>query len=331
MVAAVGVGDVDAPGHGDDASMSARGPDLSHARARMKNAAGPWKPKRKLTSRLLPCSRGGPPSPQSRDCSLWRTRAGENSPTFLLLGRHTSTRNSTVPMNGALMCFLMTWRTRFLFATSCVVTAASVAVGCSVGLSGAGTANNSDASAVADVTPLDVFDASMEDATVVSDAYEDAVDSAAVGEDVACLGLRCNGQCVDAADCTSCVGAPLQCIPGGVCASDCSGCSDLQNTPMPIECFSCDVNHENPIGTCRYDDPSQFCLSGDYVGTYSGGSTGYRCGCADGGVCPGATQVCAPLGQSMFCLTCGEVTTANLQGQACQGGGTCQTSTDTCQ
>jgi len=226
----------------------------------------------------------------------------------------------------------MAWPSRLLFATSGVGTVAWVAAACSVGLSGAGSANNSsDASVVADATFLDALDASVEDAFIGNDGSQDVVDSTAAMEDVACSGLRCNGQCIDAADCTSCVGATLQCIPQGVCTGDCSACSDLQNTPMPIQCFSCDINHENPIGTCRYDDPSQFCLSGDYVMTYAGGTTGYRCECTDGGICPGATQVCTPLGQSMFCLTCGEVTTADLQGQSCQGGGMCQTNTDTCQ
>lgn len=102
---------------------------------------------------------------------------------------------------------------------------------------------------------------------------------------------------------------------------------------MPIECFACDINHANPIGSCQYDDAGSYCLSSDYAGQY-GGQTGYLCTCADGGVssCPGATQVCLPLGNvgQSFCLTCGEATVGAIQGAPCQGGGACQESQAVC-
>jgi hypothetical protein len=101
---------------------------------------------------------------------------------------------------------------------------------------------------------------------------------------------------------------------------------------MPIECFACDSNHQNPIGGCAYHDAGSYCLSGNYLGQYQGGP-GYQCACNDAGACPGATQVCVPLGnyKSDFCLTCGETTLAPIDGHPCMGGGTCQASAAVCQ
>lgn len=101
---------------------------------------------------------------------------------------------------------------------------------------------------------------------------------------------------------------------------------------MPIECFACDGNHQNPIGTCQPADAGSYCLNGDYVGQYKGGP-GYQCGCNDVGSCPGATQVCVPLGNvdAGFCLTCGEATVGQIQGAPCKDGGTCQAVQALCQ
>jgi hypothetical protein len=148
-----------------------------------------------------------------------------------------------------------------------------------------------------------------------------------------CTGVLCNGQCVAASDCRSCSGAPLLCGATGACRSSCAGCQDTHGTALPIDCFACDSNHQNPIGTCAYDDAGSYCLSGDYTGQYEQGASGYRCGCGDGGACPGATQVCVPLGNydAGFCLTCGETTVGAMQDQPCAGGGTCQASSALCQ
>lgn len=145
-----------------------------------------------------------------------------------------------------------------------------------------------------------------------------------------CTGVLCNGQCLP--DCRSCTGAPLLCGLTGACVSTCAGCQDAGATAMPIECFACDSNHQNPIGTCQPADAGSYCLSGDYLGQYQGGS-GYQCGCNEAGACPGATQVCIPLGNynAEFCLTCGEATIGPIQGAPCKDGGTCQAAQAICQ
>jgi hypothetical protein len=217
-----------------------------------------------------------------------------------------------------------------------------------------GASNQSDAAA--DAGPLP--DAQDEDAAqdapeIMNDAQDAAEDAAgdardaARGEwdgeqedagknDAACSGLLCNGRCIAASDCQSCTGSTLLCAAKRACVSACAGCADSHGVAMPIGCYACDANHENPMGTCQYDDANSFCLSGDYFGAYPGGAAATRCPCSDGGVgaCPGANQVCVPLGLSggqSFCLACGEVSGANLQGQSCMGGGTCQSGQHVCQ
>ena len=137
--------------------------------------------------------------------------------------------------------------------------------------------------------------------------------------EASCTGLTCNGACISASDCRSCNGAPLLCASTGQCVAACQGCKDTSGTAMPIECFACDSTHANPIGSCQYDDAGTYCLSGDYLGQYQG-NPGFRCACDDVSQCPGATQVCVPLGASEagFCLTCGESTIGPIQGQPCQ-------------
>lgn len=147
-----------------------------------------------------------------------------------------------------------------------------------------------------------------------------------------CTGVTCNGQCLAASDCRTCTGATLLCAPSSTCVSSCSGCGDSADAAMPIECFSCDPEGLNPLGTCQPDNPSAYCLNGRYASQYVGGANGYVCSCDDAGMsCPGKTQVCTPLGQAMFCLTCGEISTVSRQDAGCQGGGTCNASTHSCQ
>jgi hypothetical protein len=159
----------------------------------------------------------------------------------------------------------------------------------------------------------------------------DAGDHDAGRPDASCTGVRCGGQCLDARDCRSCVGSPLLC-GSGACVANCADCTDPQGVATPIECFACDSNHANPIGTCQYDDASSYCLSGNYLGQYQSGQ-GYQCACSNVSECPGATQACVPLGNydAGFCLTCGESTIGSMQGRPCKDGGTCQVSQALCQ
>jgi hypothetical protein len=102
---------------------------------------------------------------------------------------------------------------------------------------------------------------------------------------------------------------------------------------MPIECFACDQNHQNPLGTCQYDDPSSYCLSGDYSAAYANGGVGFHCTCeASASDCPGQTEVCAaaPTGLPV-CITCGEITVEDLSGAKCKGTGTCAADAAACQ
>jgi hypothetical protein len=147
-----------------------------------------------------------------------------------------------------------------------------------------------------------------------------------------CTGVICAGACLQATDCRSCSGAPMLCGATGTCVAACAGCQDSEGGAQPIDCFACDSNHQNPIGTCQLADAGSYCLSGDYLGQYQGGP-GYQCGCNDVSGCPGATQVCIPLGNrdAGFCLTCGEATLGQIQGQPCKDGGTCQASQAICQ
>jgi hypothetical protein len=204
-----------------------------------------------------------------------------------------------------------------LVAMMLAVTGTFVAlVACSAQLAGTGPIPANDAS----------VDAPMEADAAGSDV---AVEGAA---EAGCPGLTCNGQCISEPDCRSCAGAPLLCGTTKTCTASCHDCNDTAGSILPIECFACDSNHQNPIGTCQYDDPLSYCLNGEYLGAYQGG-TGYRCACADVSSCPGATQVCVKLGSydGGFCLTCGENTIGAIQGQPCKDGGTCQENTAACQ
>jgi len=147
-----------------------------------------------------------------------------------------------------------------------------------------------------------------------------------------CTGVICNGQCLPATDCHACSGAPLLCAPTHTCGTSCAGCQDTNGAAMPIDCFACDMNRKNPLGSCGYDDAGAYCLSGDYLGQYGGGD-GFQCTCNTVADCPGSTQTCVPLGNlgDKFCLTCGEATIGTIQGLPCKDGGACQESQALCQ
>jgi hypothetical protein len=210
-----------------------------------------------------------------------------------------------------------------------MVTAASLAgVGaCSVGVSGQGP---SVVDAGADAATLDssvILDSGLPDVGV---ATRDAAGDAGVP----CTGVLCNGHCLEANDCSSCTGAPLLCASSHpACVNSCSGCSDTSDQALPIECYACDVQHENPIGTCASASGSAYCLSGNYFGSYEGGA-GYHCGCpsGDAGECPGSSQVCTTIGSAALCVTCGEPVPTDVTGAPCKvGNTTCNAATHSCQ
>jgi hypothetical protein len=158
------------------------------------------------------------------------------------------------------------------------------------------------------------------------------VEAEATAEGGSCTGVICAGACLQATDCRSCPGASLLCGATGTCVATCAGCQDSQGAARPIDCFACDSNHQNAIGTCQPADAGSYCLSGDYAGQYQGGPA-YQCGCSAVSGCPGPTQVCIPLGNfdAGFCLTCGETTVGQIQGQPCKDGGTCNAAGALCQ
>jgi hypothetical protein len=163
-------------------------------------------------------------------------------------------------------------------------------------------------------------------------AEASAVDASDAAVDAPCDGLRCHGACLAASDCSSCAGATLLC--GNACVSDCTTCVDGQNQALPIECYSCDSTHQNPIGTCAAKDDSRYCLSGNYAGSYLDGGPGFHCSCEDGGAsdCPGSTQVCAPTpGGPTICVTCGETYLFDLSDAGCKNGKSCNPSATACQ
>ena len=178
-------------------------------------------------------------------------------------------------------------------------------------------------------------EASPQDTGMADTGDGGIADSAMPEAEAGCPGVTCNGVCTTARDCRSCAGAPLFCGSTGQCVAGCEGCMDRGGTALPIECYACDSNAQNPIGSCQYNDAGSYCLSGNYQGEYADGGTGFQCACADADVasCPGATQVCVPLGFAghSFCLTCGEATIGPIQGQPCRDGGTCQEGQALCQ
>jgi hypothetical protein len=159
-----------------------------------------------------------------------------------------------------------------------------------------------------------------------ADAAGDAPSEASI---VCTTGLACNGACIDAGDCTGCSGAPLLCAALNACTGDCSGCAGPSGNAMPIGCVACDVDHQNPFGTCQRDDPTTYCLNGDYTTAGPGGAAGFHCACTAAGDCPGSNQVCAPTPNGLsFCFSCGEP--FSLSGQSCKGGGHCDTPSAAC-
>jgi hypothetical protein len=162
-----------------------------------------------------------------------------------------------------------------------------------------------------------------------ADADASAIDAPAEAAIVCTTGLACNGACIDASDCTGCSGAPLLCAALNGCTSDCSGCAAAGGSAMPIGCVACDESHENPFGTCQPNDPTAYCLGGDYTNAGPAGTAGYHCSCSSAGDCPASNQVCAPTpGGVSLCFSCGEP--FSTSGQPCKGGGSCDPASAAC-
>jgi hypothetical protein len=190
-----------------------------------------------------------------------------------------------------------------------------------------------------DSSPDAATEAAPGDSSIVDEAAAEASISADAGDASAadadastCPGVTCNGACLGAGDCSSCDGSPLLC--GTACVSSCNGCvGGTQDASLPIECFACDSNQANPIGSCVANDQTAYCLSGNYAGAYLDGGPGFHCPCGDGGAsdCPGDTQVCAPTPNGpTICVTCGEVYVFDLTDAGCKNGSACSPSTATC-
>jgi len=175
------------------------------------------------------------------------------------------------------------------------------------------------------------FDATAETASGGdAPAETSAVDSPAPPPvEAGCNGVMCNGACLGASDCAGCGGANLLCTADKTCTSDCTACAG-----NPIQCFACDVNRLNPIGTCQPDNPAAYCLDTNYAGAYTGGTLGYHCACTLSTDCPAETQVCIAVGggpNPVFgCFTCGEQFTGTFSCKAGNGNDTCNQQKATC-
>jgi len=206
-------------------------------------------------------------------------------------------------------------------AIAAVVVAAGVVTSCGLDRQGLGDlpgldASGDDALAAGDVTSSADADAHTDGAPgdaaeageggTVGDAPADSVpvDSPAPPDAACPPGVLCNGVCTSSVDCRACSGAPLLCAGTSTCTSDCTACP-----ASPTECFACDMNRANPIGTCQPSNPLTYCLDTNYAGAYAG-AQGYHCGCTTAADCPGATQVCIAVANGPFaCFTCGEAFT----------------------
>jgi len=228
-----------------------------------------------------------------------------------------------------------------IVAVACL--AAALAAGCGLGLGGLEDMRGADAGGADVVVTADVTvqgpDAPTAEAAPPTDAAEtgtlaDAppetslVDSPAPPPvDAGCKGLVCNGTCTAASTCAECGGAALLCPGTSTCTSDCTACPG-----SPIQCFACDMNRVNPIGTCQPDDGMAYCLNTNYAGAYAGGQ-GYHCACALATDCPAETEVCISVGGApgaFGCFTCGEQYTDTFNCKAGNGTARCNQAMATC-
>ena len=104
------------------------------------------------------------------------------------------------------------------------------------------------------------------------------------------------------------------------CVATCTQCTDY-----PIECFACDNNQENPIGSCE-PYPTAYCLTGSYQkSVYAAMARHCDCGMttpAAASQCPSQQHVCIPVSESgestEWCVTCGETLTGPAAGMKTQ-------------
>ena len=135
----------------------------------------------------------------------------------------------------------------------------------------------------------------------------------------------CAGNCTSAPDCRGCGGANLWCQATNTCTSDCTKCP-----ANPIQCFACDMNRLNPIGTCEPNVGGLYCLDTNYAGAYQGGQ-GYHCACTEASDCPADTEVCIGInGGTPGCFTCGEAFTDKATCKNGKGGAMCNEMKATC-
>jgi hypothetical protein len=129
------------------------------------------------------------------------------------------------------------------------------------------------------------------------------------------------------ATCQGCGGANLLCPGTNTCTTDCTACPG-----SPIQCFACDANRLNPIGTCQPDSTTAYCLDTNYAGAYAGGM-GYHCACTVATDCPGDDQVCMGIGSTnptLGCFTCGESYTDGTPCKSGNGSAKCDQMKATC-
>jgi hypothetical protein len=218
---------------------------------------------------------------------------------------------------------------------------AVIAAGCGLDLGGLEDTPGGDDAGLADVVTagdgrVSGNDAAPEatpaDATSPTDAAETGSAADAPGEtaadspppppvDAGCkTGVVCDGNCTSASDCAGCGGANLLCQATNTCTSDCTMCP-----ANPIQCFACDMNRLNPIGTCEPDVQGAYCLDENYANIYKGGQ-GYHCACIFATDCPADTEVCIGIGPppaTLGCFTCGEAFTDKATCKDGQGKAMC--------
>ncbi|HEY3820734.1 MAG TPA: hypothetical protein VGL81_26390 [Polyangiaceae bacterium] len=222
--------------------------------------------------------------------------------------------------------------------------AAVVVGGCGLGLGGLGDSPGSDAGGLPDGVPTVDGTLPGDDGAAPEGSSDDAEEAGPLADalaessatdspapppvDAGCPGVLCNGSCTAATDCHGCGGANLLCPATNTCTTDCTACLN-----SPIQCFACDVNRANPIGTCQPNDAAAYCLDTNYDTAYEGGA-GTHCKCMLASDCPGDTQVCIAVGNAtppvFGCFTCGEAFTDTFSCKTGPGMAKCVAKMATC-
>ena len=181
-------------------------------------------------------------------------------------------------------------------------------------------------SAAAEASP-GLFDAAEEASADDAPAEASTADSPAPPPSCP-PGVICNGTCTANTDCHACPGATLLCGVTSTCEADCTACA-----ASPIECYACDGNRMNPIGSCARQDPTSYCLDTNYIGAYLDGGQGYHCACNTAADCLSDSQVCIRVGSPtgpFACYTCGEAFTDMFTCKAGTGMAKCNAMKATC-